>query len=139
MPQAPSGKLTAKQVADIGAAAGMSGDHLATMVKIACAESGFNPRAHNSTPPDNSYGLWQINMLGSMGPARRRQFGISSNDQLFNPATNAHAAQIIFKQQGYKAWSVYNNGSYKHCAGSSSGGGSTSSSEEFSADEAPEI
>jgi len=111
--------LTPQQIANAGAAAGMSGQHLQIMVAIARAESGGNTRAHNANPPDDSYGLWQINMLGSMGPARRRQFGISSNEQLYDPVTNAKAAQIIYKQQGYKAWSVYNHGSYKKYLGAS--------------------
>lgn len=83
------------------------------MSAIAMAESGGNPRAHNAIPPDNSYGLWQINMLGSLGPARRKQYGISSNSQLFDPATNARAAAMILKGQGLKAWSTYTSGAYK--------------------------
>jgi hypothetical protein len=60
---------------------------------IAMAESGGNPRAHNTdtSTGDNSYGLWQINMLGEMGPERRKKYGLSSNDQLFDPETNARA------------------------------------------------
>jgi hypothetical protein len=58
---------------------------------IAMAESGGNPRAHNTNAGtgDNSYGLWQINMLGDLGPERRKKYGLTSNDQLFDPATNA--------------------------------------------------
>lgn len=84
----------------------------AVMVAIALGESGGNPRAHNTRPPDNSYGLWQINMYGSLGPARRREFGLSSNDQLFDPATNARAMIKILRSQGVRAWSVYSNGTY---------------------------
>jgi hypothetical protein len=142
MPNMPGTRtLTAQQVADSGSAAGMSGQHLKIMVAIAHAESGFNPRAHNARPPDNSYGLWQINMLGSMGPARRKQFGISSNDQLFDPVTNARAAQSIYKSQGYKAWSVYNSGSYKKFLSDSfqPGTGSTSQTETGPAGEDPNV
>jgi Lysozyme like domain len=130
--------LTPQQIADAGAAAGMSGQHLQIMVAIARAESGGNRLAHNSNPPDDSYGLWQINMLGSMGPERRRLFGISSNSQLYDPVTNAKAAQSIYKQQGYKAWSVYNSGSYKKYLGASFQP-STGQSESMSPGEAPEI
>lgn len=84
-----------------------------TMTKIAKMESGWNPRAHNSTPPDDSYGLWQINMYGGNGPSRRRANGISKNEELFDPAINAKAAFRIYKDQGFRAWSVYQNGSYK--------------------------
>lgn len=86
-----------------------------TMVDIMYAESSGNPNAHNSKPPDDSYGLWQINMIGSLGPARRKQFGITTNDALYDPATNAKAAHIVYKGSGLKAWSTYNNNEYlKH-------------------------
>lgn len=82
------------------------------MVAIALGESGGNTHAHNSRPPDNSYGLWQINMYGDLGPARRREFGLTSNDQLFDPATNARAMVKILRSQGVRAWSVFNHGTY---------------------------
>ena len=37
------------------------------MTAIALAESGGKSGAHNTTCPDNSYGLWQINMLDEPG------------------------------------------------------------------------
>ncbi len=87
----------------------------ATASAIAMAESGGNPRAHNGNAGtgDDSYGLWQINMLGSMGPSRRKSFGITSNEQLYNPMTNAKAAKKIYDGQGWNAWSVYKSGAYK--------------------------
>lgn len=86
-----------KDVTDLGRA-----------VAIAFAESGGNPRAHNNRPPDDSYGLWQINMLGNLGPSRRQQFGITSNDQLFDPATNAKAMVAISGGgKNWKPWTTY--------------------------------
>ena len=93
--------------------AGFSPSEADTMTQIAKKESNWYTRAHNNKSPDNSYGLWQINMIGAMGPARRREYGISNNDELFNPVVNAKAARSVFKSQGFKAWSVYSNGSYK--------------------------
>jgi hypothetical protein len=93
------------------------------MAAIAMAESSGNPRAHNSTPPDNSYGLWQINMIGNLGPARRKQLGISSNEQLFDPATNAKAAKMIKDSQGWNAWTVHKTGAYKKFMPSKKEGG----------------
>lgn len=52
-------------------------------------------------------------MIGQMGPERRKAIGIPTNEQLFDPATNARAARLIYRQQGYAAWSVYKSGSYK--------------------------
>lgn len=105
-------KLSQAQIAMYAQSAGMANPGL--MSAIAMAESnGGNPRAHNPIPPDDSYGLWQINMIGKYGPARRKQFGITSNDALYNPSINAKAAAIILKEQGVKAWSTYTNGAYK--------------------------
>lgn len=111
--------LSQAQIEMYARAAGMTNPQV--MAAIAMAESGGNPRAHNPIPPDNSYGLWQVNMLGSMGPARRKQFGINSNSQLFDPAINAKAAAQILKSQGLKAWSTYTNGAYKKYMGKTGG------------------
>jgi hypothetical protein len=66
------------------------------MVAIALRESGGNPDAHNPNPPDDSYGLWQINMLGALGTARLQEFGLATKEQLYDPATNAAAAYRIW-------------------------------------------
>lgn len=101
------------EIAGAAKAAGFSGANLAKAVAIALAESGGNIYAHNAVPPDNSYGLWQINMLGSMGPARRKQFGLKSNTDLFNPTTNAKAAYAIAGGgKNFRPWSTYTSGAY---------------------------
>lgn len=79
---------------------------------VAMAESGGNPQSHNSTPPDDSYGLWQINMYGSLGPSRRSQFGLSSNTQLYDPLTNAKAA-VAIGRGGFGPWTTFTSGAYK--------------------------
>lgn len=105
--------LTDAQIAGAAKSAGFSGSNLAKAVAVALAESSGNPNAHNAVPPDNSYGLWQINMLGSMGPARRKQFGLSSNNDLFNPNTNAKAAYAIAGGgKNFTPWSTYTSGAY---------------------------
>lgn len=104
-------QLTQGQLQVLAASVGMKDPK--TMAAIAMAESTGNTNAHNATPPDDSYGLWQINMLGDMGPARRKQFGISKNSDLFNPFVNARAAKMIQDGQGLKAWSTYTTGAYK--------------------------
>lgn len=107
-------KLTPEQIARHAHDAGFRGDGLTTAVAVALAESGGNTRAHNATPPDNSYGLWQINMLGGMGPERRRQFGLDSNSELFDPATNAKAANRISNDgRSWTPWSTFTNGTYR--------------------------
>lgn len=85
------------------------------MTAVALAESGGNERAHNYKPStrDDSYGLWQINMYGDLGPDRRRRFGLSSNDQLYDPVTNAKVAGRIWRASGFTPWSAYRNGKYE--------------------------
>jgi|SRR5262245_49445229 len=105
--------ISGVKVAQAAHAAGFRDQTLVTMVAIARAESGWDPRAHNPDPPDNSFGLWQINMIGALGPERRKLLGIDSNEELFDPATNARAAKLIQKQQGFEAWSVFLHGTFK--------------------------
>ena len=92
-------------------AAGLSGDELVAAVSLAGRESNFNPRAHNGNrgTGDDSYGLWQINMLGAMGESRRKSLGISSNDELYDPNVNAKAMKQLFdgNKTPFYAWGPY--------------------------------
>lgn len=120
-------KLTMEQVAgiayeqfnSIGTALtlGKIDELTATATAIAWAESSGNAMAHNSNAAtgDDSYGLWQINMLGGMGPRRRALFGIKENDDLFDPRTNASAMLKLWMNKGkqFTDWSTYKNGAYK--------------------------
>jgi len=108
--------VSKKQLVQLLRQAGFPEKDIPTMVGIAGGESSYNPQAYNpnANTGDKSYGLFQINMLGAMGPERRRQFGLESNDQLFDPATNVKAAKQIYDTQGLGAWSVYNNKSYQN-------------------------
>lgn len=83
-------------------------DDEAVRFTIAMHESTGVPTKHNTNAStgDNSYGLWQINMLGKMGPERRKQFGISSNDELFDPVTNAQAALTVLRRSGFSSWTT---------------------------------
>jgi Lysozyme like domain len=88
-----------------------------TATAIALAESSGNPDAHNDNPAtkDDSFGLWQINMIGTLGPARRKQFGISRNEELFDPVTNAQAAHSVFSSPpgGFAQWSTFKRGEHE--------------------------
>ena len=109
------GQLKVGQLKALAMAAGFNDRDASIMAAIAMAESGGRSAAHNDNvrTGDNSYGLWQVNMLGRMGPERRRQFGIGSNEALFDPAVNASAARKVFESQGFGAWSVFRSGAYK--------------------------
>jgi hypothetical protein len=71
-----------------------------SMVAIALKESGGNPQAYNGTPPDDSYGLWQINMYGALGPDRRRRYNLTANSDLFDPYVNGRAMMAILRGIG---------------------------------------
>jgi tape measure domain-containing protein len=109
------GQLNAGQLKALALAAGFNDRDASIMAAIAMAESGGRSNEHNNNAAtgDNSYGLWQVNMLGRMGPERRRSFGIGSNEALFDPAVNASAARKVFESQGFGAWSVFKSGAYK--------------------------
>jgi hypothetical protein len=92
-----AGALTGQQVAQMAAQVGFQGEGLVQLLAISKRESGWNPSAFNGNTAtgDQSYGLMQINMLGNLGPARRQAYGISTNEQLFDPMTNLRAAYML--------------------------------------------
>jgi hypothetical protein len=92
-------------IADYAYQAGLRNPAKISMaVAIALAESGGNPKAHNDKGRDNSYGLWQINMLAHT----TSELGIGSNDALYDPVTNAKAMVKISKSGAtWKPWTTY--------------------------------
>lgn len=105
--------LNATQVAQVAYDAGWrSIQDVATAVSIAKVESDWNSTARYVGPRDDSYGLWQVNMLGSLGPARRAQFGLKADAELLDPAVNGKAAFAIFTSAKGN-WSGPWKGTYK--------------------------
>lgn len=106
--------LSAAQIAGYAKAAGFTGGDIATITAIALAESGGNPHAYNGKGLDRSYGLTQVNMIGSLGPSRRRRFGLSSNSDLFNPGTNLKVAYGLSNGgKNFTPWTTYTSGKYR--------------------------
>jgi cell wall-associated NlpC family hydrolase len=94
--------------------AGFKGDNLRTAWAVAMAESGGRPTAHAVDSDDNSYGLFQINMIGSLGPARREQWNLKSNNELYDPDLNAKIAfQMSQGGKNWSPWGAYTSGAYK--------------------------
>jgi hypothetical protein len=87
--------------------AGFRGQNLVEAWGTAMKESTGRPMAHNknSNTGDNSYGLFQINMIGSLGPARREQYKLKTNSDLFDPLINAKIA--FHMSNGGKNWSAW--------------------------------
>lgn len=73
---------------------GFTGEQLRQAWAVAMKESTGNPNAHNQNAGtgDNSYGLFQINMIGRLGPARLDKYGLNSYEDLFDPYINATVA-----------------------------------------------
>ena len=106
-------QLKAQEIASLLQQQGFDKEKIPTMTAIALAESGGRPKAFNPQGLDKSYGLFQVNMYGGLGPARMKQFGLKNEQELFDPATNVRAAKGILGSQGLGAWSVYKSGKYK--------------------------
>lgn len=86
---------------------GFEGRALKVAWAVAKKESNGRPRAHNDdiSTGDDSYGLFQINMLGSLGNDRREKFGITKNTELFDPVENAKAAlYMTAKGTNWGSW-----------------------------------
>lgn len=107
-----SDRLSYQAIESLWVSAGGSKALAPVMAAIAIAESGGRPSAHNPTPPDDSYGLWQINYYGSMRAGRSREFG-TPESLLASPTAQARAAVAIYRQQGLGAWSTYTSGAYR--------------------------
>ncbi len=119
-PQSGNAAQREAQLRDAASKAGFTGNALNMAVAIGMAESGGNAGEVNNNPGtgDLSYGDWQINMLGGMGPSRRAQYGLSSNDALLDPYTNARVAYAMSNGgQNWSPWSTYGSGAYKQYLG----------------------
>jgi hypothetical protein len=90
--------------------AGFEGDSLRIAWAVVMRESTGNANALNDNPrtKDLSYGLFQINMIGKLGPDRLQRYGLSSYEDLYNPSTNARVAYAMSK--GGKDWGPWNIG-----------------------------
>jgi hypothetical protein len=86
---------------------GFEGNKLKEAWAIAKRESTGRPLSFNGdkSTGDKSYGLFQINMIGNLGPARRDKFELKTNADLFNPVRNAEIAYHM--SNGGKDWSAW--------------------------------
>ena len=86
-------QLTIPQILKLALDAGFPDVVAVTMTAIAKRESDGVPSAFNgnSSTGDESYGLWQINMIGALGDARMKQFGLKDKAEPYStrPSTRA--------------------------------------------------
>ena len=103
----PSEKLSDIELKELLAAVGFEGKALKTAWAIAKTESSGRPLAYNGNRKtgDSSYGIFQINMLGNLGVARKETFDLRSNILLFDPVINAE--KTYYMTNGGTNWSAW--------------------------------
>ena len=105
----PSEMLTDKELKSLLRNVGFEGNALKMAWAIAKAESNGRPMAYNGnrSTGDSSYGIFQINMLGTLGTDRKEKFELRSNVLLFDPVINAEITYHMTK--GGTDWSSWPN------------------------------
>jgi hypothetical protein len=103
----PSEMLTDEELKLLLETVGFEGVGLKKAWSIAKRESNGRPLAYNGNrnTGDNSYGLFQINMIGNLGPTRLEKFDLQSNKELFDPVTNAEIT--YYMTNGGIDWSAW--------------------------------
>ena len=106
-------QLSPTQLVELLESVGFEGYSLKVAWATVMKESMGTPTSFNGnrSTGDNSYGLFQINMLGSMGQDRRDKFNLDSNDDLFDPVKNAEIAYHM--SDGGKDWSAWKGITWK--------------------------
>jgi hypothetical protein len=111
------GTLSDQELVKVLYDAGFRSDRLVQAFAVVKAESSGRTKAYN--PPsnntgDDSYGIFQINMIGNLGPDRRQRYNLERNEDLFDPERNARVAfEMSNKGKDWGAWTTYTSGKYK--------------------------
>ena len=103
----PSEMLTDEKLKLLLETVGFEGLGLKKAWSIAKRESNGRPLAYNGNKNtgDSSYGLFQINMIGNLGPERLEKFDLQSNKELFDPVTNAEIT--YYMSNGGNDWTAW--------------------------------
>jgi hypothetical protein len=99
--------LTDLELKQLLSLVGFKGNDLVVAWAVAKKESNGRPLAFNGNHKtgDSSYGMFQINMIDTLGPDRRTKFDLDSNAELFNPVKNAEIA--YYMTSGGDDWSSW--------------------------------
>ena len=106
--------LTNDELIELLSTVGFEGKALRTAWAVAMKESNGRPVAHNDTisTGDNSYGIFQVNMIGSLGKDRlalfNEKFGVRKHTDLFDPVTNVQV--VYYMTEGGTDWSSWGLG-----------------------------
>jgi hypothetical protein len=110
------GKLKPEEVAQLLYSAGFRGDDLAKALAISFRESSHNASAYNGNAKtkDKSYGLFQINMAGDLGPSRMKSQKLKSYEDLYDAETNIRVLRNMYNwNKGHGRDPFYDWGPYK--------------------------
>ena len=102
-------KLSATELVDLLNLVGFEGKSLRLAWAVVMRESRGNPLSHNTNTSsgDNSYGIFQINMIGNLGADRREKFGIQKDSELLDPVVNAQAAfYMTARGTNFGSWGI---------------------------------
>jgi hypothetical protein len=93
---------------------GLDPERAILMAAVGMAESSGDSgvRNQNAQTGDDSYGLWQINMIGNLGPDRLRRYGLRSAEDLKDPETNARVMAQMLSTDGTSAWGAFRDKRY---------------------------
>jgi hypothetical protein len=99
--------LTDLELKELLSLVGFKGKDLVVAWAVAKKESNGRPLAFNGNHKtgDSSYGMFQINMIDTLGPDRRTKFDLESNAELFNPVKNAEI--VFYMTNGGDDWSSW--------------------------------
>jgi hypothetical protein len=106
--------LTQEELIELLSTVGFKGKALRVAWAVAMKESRGHPTSHNNTisTGDNSYGLFQINMIGGLGKDRlalfNEKFGMLKPTELFDPVTNVQV--VYYMTEGGTDWSSWGLG-----------------------------
>lgn len=110
----PGARVGMREYIQLGLQNGLSPEQAILMGAVGMAESSGDSgvRNRNLDTGDDSYGLWQVNMLGNLGPDRIRRYGLRSAEDLKDPETNARVMSAILRDSGITAWGAYTDKRY---------------------------
>ena len=103
------GSFSDEELVKMLKAVGFEGKALKVAWAVVKKESNGRPLAFNGNVKtgDNSYGIFQINMIGGLGVARRDKFDLDSNKDLFDPVVNAQIAYYMSNEgSDWSSWGV---------------------------------
>jgi hypothetical protein len=101
--------FTDEELAKMLSTVGFEGRALKVAWAVVKKESNGRPLAFNGNVKtgDSSYGIFQINMIGGLGVARRDKYDLNSNRDLFDPVVNAQIAYHMSKEgSNWSSWGV---------------------------------